>query len=92
MILQYEYSVEVLLVEGGPSLNHSLVSKNLVDELFLTLAPKLLGGTRSGILTLLEGPGFSPSKSLKADLVSVYFSDDELYLRYCFEHPGGIER
>jgi riboflavin-specific deaminase-like protein len=81
-ILQSEHAVDVLLVEGGPGLNHSLVSQNLADELFLTLAPKLLGGLRSAALTLLEGPGLSPSRSPRAELVSVYLSDDELYLRY----------
>jgi 2,5-diamino-6-(ribosylamino)-4(3H)-pyrimidinone 5'-phosphate reductase len=87
-ILQCEYAVDVLLVEGGPSLNHSLVSKKLVDELFLTLAPKLLGGPRSGTLTLLEGTGLSPSQSPKVVLVSVHLSGDELYLRYRFVRPG----
>ncbi len=87
-MLQCEHAVDVLLVEGGPSLNHSLVSKKLVDELFLTLAPKLLGGPRSGTLTLLEGAGLSPSQSPKAELVSVHLSDDELYLRYRFARPG----
>jgi len=91
-ILQCEHAVGVLVVEGGPGLNHSLVSKNLVDELFLTLAPKLLGGLRSGALTLIERPGLSPSQSPKVELVSVYRSDDELYLRYRFVYLWGVER
>jgi riboflavin biosynthesis pyrimidine reductase len=33
--LQAERGVELLLVEGGPSLNHSLFSRSLADELFL---------------------------------------------------------
>ena len=81
-ILKAERTVELLLVEGGPTLNHSLFSRGLADELFLTLAPKLLGGPRSVAFALLEGPGLSPSQSPRAELVSVYLFDDELYLRY----------
>ena len=35
-----------LLCEGGPTLFGSLLGEGLVDELFLTLAPKLTGGGR----------------------------------------------
>jgi riboflavin-specific deaminase-like protein len=37
-ILKERYNVRVLLVEGGPALNHALISSNLADELFLTLS------------------------------------------------------
>jgi 2,5-diamino-6-(ribosylamino)-4(3H)-pyrimidinone 5'-phosphate reductase len=75
-ILKSEHTVEVLLVEGGPSLNHSLISANLADELFLTLAPKLLGGST---LTTLDGPALVAG-DLK--LLSAYLAGDELFLRY----------
>jgi 2,5-diamino-6-(ribosylamino)-4(3H)-pyrimidinone 5'-phosphate reductase len=77
--------VDLLLVEGGPSHNYSLVSQGLADELFSTLASKLLGSAGPDSLTLLEGPEFSLSKIPTAQLVSIYLSDDELYLRYRFE-------
>jgi 5-amino-6-(5-phosphoribosylamino)uracil reductase len=54
--LKNGYGVDVLLVEGGPALNHALIEDGLVDELFLTLAPKLLGGVGPETLTVLEGP------------------------------------
>jgi 2,5-diamino-6-(ribosylamino)-4(3H)-pyrimidinone 5'-phosphate reductase len=83
--LEATRGVELLLVEGGPRLNYSLVSRGLADELFLTLASKLLGSTGSDALTLLEGPKFSLPTSPKAELVSIHLSDNELYLRYRFE-------
>ena len=83
--LEATRGVDLLLVEGGPRLNYSLVSQDLADELFLTLASKLLGSTRSDALTLLEGPKFSLTESPKAELVSIHLSEDELYLRYRFE-------
>jgi len=75
-ILKSEYTVEVLLVEGGPSLNHSLISADLADELFLTIAPKLLGGTT---LTILDGPALVAGDM---KLLSAYLAGDELFLRY----------
>lgn len=78
--LKDRYAVEVLLVEGGPSLNHAFISKGLADELFLTLAPKLFGGERIDALSILEGPPLPRGTEL--GLVSVHLSSDELFLRY----------
>ncbi|MDP8951587.1 MAG: dihydrofolate reductase family protein [Actinomycetota bacterium] len=80
--LKKRYAVAALLVEGGPTLNHALVSAGLVDELFLTLAPKLLGGERPGALTILEGNALPAHTSRKPELISIHFSESELFLRY----------
>jgi riboflavin biosynthesis pyrimidine reductase len=39
-----EEGIRALLCEGGPTLHGSLQAAGLVDELFLTVAPKLAGG------------------------------------------------
>ena len=77
--LQAEHAVDLLLVEGGPSLNYSLISQNLADELFLTLAPKLLGGTLDESLAILDGPVLA---TRDINLVSAHLAGDELFLRY----------
>jgi riboflavin biosynthesis pyrimidine reductase len=41
-----------VLCEGGPRLHANLLERGLIDELFVTSAPKLAGG---GGPTLLEG-------------------------------------
>jgi riboflavin biosynthesis pyrimidine reductase len=41
--LRAEHSVRVVLCEGGPKLLHSLLADGLVDELFLTVVPALVG-------------------------------------------------
>ena len=46
--LRREEGVRALLCEGGPHLHAQLIQSGLVDELFVTHAPKLAGG---------EGPG-----------------------------------
>ncbi len=46
-----------VLCEGGPQLNHSLAVAELVDDLCLTLSPKLAGSGGDGLLS--GGPGNS---------------------------------
>lgn len=52
--LRTQHGVRTLLCEGGPTLFGSLVAEGLVDELFLTLAPKLVGGEDNP--AILSGP------------------------------------
>ncbi len=91
--LKAKHAVDSLLVEGGPSLNHSLISQDLADELFLTLAPKLLGGAPPEALTLLEGHELvPPTRSPDPQLLSAHLSGNELYLRYRFPRPSTTRR
>jgi riboflavin-specific deaminase-like protein len=80
--LKAERGVGSLVVEGGPGLNHALVSRNLVDELFLTVAPELLGGLADETLTLLRGPALPDRDRPTLELVSIHLAGDELFLRY----------
>jgi 2,5-diamino-6-(ribosylamino)-4(3H)-pyrimidinone 5'-phosphate reductase len=77
--LKEHRGVRVLLVEGGPTLNGQLFEAGIVDELFLTLTPKLRGGDGPTILTARP---FPPLELPLLDLASVYEDDGELYLRY----------
>jgi len=49
--LRADYDVRSLLCEGGPSLFSALLVHGLIDELFLTFAPKVVGGDGMGITT-----------------------------------------
>lgn len=51
--LREEYGVRSVLGEGGPTLNSHLLAADLVDELFLTLSPKLVGGPAA--ITIVAG-------------------------------------
>lgn len=68
--------VKALLCEGGPTLHGALQAANLVDDLFLTIAPKLVGGNAPRIF---EGdlPGIEP-----LDLAWLLEDDGELFVRY----------
>lgn len=71
-----EEGVEAVLCEGGPRLHGSLWAAGLVDELFLTIAPKLAGGEAPRILegTLPRVEELEPAWLLE--------QDGELYARY----------
>lgn len=70
--------VERLLVEGGPSLNRDLLAADLVDELFLTVAPTVVGDGRvqRGIVR-----GDLPAP-IDFSVVSAVSVDGDVLLRY----------
>ena len=75
--LRSEHGVRALLCEGGPLLFDAMVAEDLVDELFLTLAPALAGG---GELPLTSGPGLPTLLQLR--LVRALEYQGALLLRY----------
>jgi riboflavin biosynthesis pyrimidine reductase len=68
--------VRALLCEGGPTLFGALQAESLVDELFLTIAPRLSGGEAPRIL---EGP--LPAVA-ELELAWLLEEDGELFARY----------
>jgi riboflavin biosynthesis pyrimidine reductase len=76
--LRQAHAVGSLLCEGGPSLFHSLLHEQLVDELFLTVAPRLAGGSTE--LTITRGHPLLELAELS--LAWLLERDDSLYLRY----------
>ncbi len=84
--LRARLGVRTLLCEGGPHLNGQLFAAGLVNELFLSLAPKLGGGGLAGESPrILSGPEFDPP--LELELVGVLESQSQLLLRY---RVGGL--
>lgn len=75
-----ERGVERLLLEGGGELNWAFLRDDLVDELYVTIAPALLGGRDAP--TLLEGPGLSMKAQRRLRLERVRQEGDELFCRY----------
>jgi riboflavin biosynthesis pyrimidine reductase len=71
-----EEGVRALLCEGGPTLHGALQGAGLVDELFLTIAPKLAGG---GAPRILEGDLLATAE---LELVWLLEENGELFARY----------
>ena len=78
----YQKGYRKVLVEGGPTLLASFLKEDLLDEIFLTISPKIFGSQKDMTLTLAEGYLFPPSKIKKFKLISVRELGDEVFLRY----------
>jgi 5-amino-6-(5-phosphoribosylamino)uracil reductase len=76
--LRSDYDVRALLCEGGPSVFGALLHEGLVDELFLTLAPRLTGGGPGPAVT--SGPELPELAPL--ELIWVLEEGGSLFLRY----------
>lgn len=81
--LREERGVRALLCEGGPRLHSQLWAAGLVDELFLTTAPKLTGTDAPRIL---EGEALPAATGL--ELAWLLEQDGELFARYRRPQPS----
>jgi riboflavin biosynthesis pyrimidine reductase len=75
--------ISVLLCEGGPTLLGDLVRRDLVDELYLTIAPMLAGGTPER--TLLGG---TPDRPRTLELRWLLALGGGLHARYAMLGEG----
>jgi riboflavin biosynthesis pyrimidine reductase len=74
---------ELVLCEGGPHLLGQLLRADLVDELFLTMAPQLAGRSPSiARLSLVEGTAFTVADAPWARLADLRRAGDHLFARY----------
>jgi riboflavin biosynthesis pyrimidine reductase len=74
-LLRADHDVRAVLCEGGPRLHSQLQAAGLADELFLTIAPKLVGaGT-----TILEG---ALPEVAELELAWLLAEGSELFARY----------
>ena len=78
--LRRDYKVRRVACEGGPILFRSLLELGLVDELNLTVAPYLFGGTDAPTLTGLSKE-FLPA-SVHCVMKSMRVVGDECFLTY----------
>jgi 2,5-diamino-6-(ribosylamino)-4(3H)-pyrimidinone 5'-phosphate reductase len=74
------YRVKVLVCEGGPTLAKAFAEIDAIDELYITIAPRLFGGySAPGIL---GAPGPYLATSRKYRLVSMEIVANECYVHY----------
>jgi riboflavin biosynthesis pyrimidine reductase len=83
--LRVDLGIGLLLCEGGPTVFGALLHERLVDELFLTLAPKLTGGGESPSIS--TGPELMELVPL--ELVWALEHSGALFLRYAIQWPPG---
>lgn len=74
---------QVVVSEAGPTVFGELVDAGVVDELFLTIAPRIAGRSESAMRPgLVSGVAFGSSLAPAGRLVGVMRSGDHLFLRY----------
>ena len=72
------FGVRSVMCEGGPLLNSALLNEGLVDELWLSIAPKLAAG---GGPTVVSGAALDPPLDMSLEWV-LETGDGHLFLRY----------
>jgi riboflavin biosynthesis pyrimidine reductase/predicted DsbA family dithiol-disulfide isomerase len=78
--LRQNEAVKRLLVLGGSKLNGQLMREELVDEIFLTIAPKVKLG--HDLPTIAEGEAFDRGELQRYTLIEHHVIGDEIFLRY----------
>jgi riboflavin-specific deaminase-like protein len=76
--LRADYGVRSVLCEGGPTLNAHLLAADCVDELWLTLNPKLIAGEAA--LTIVAGRELV--EPVELELASLATGDGDLFTRW----------
>ena len=85
--LSEKWNVQRLLCEGGGELNDALFRAGLVDELHLTICPRIFGGRSAP--TLADGLGqLKLADATALELKSAKRYADELFLVYRIHHDG----
>jgi len=77
-----ERGLEQVLCEGGPALLSAALAAGVVDELDLTIAPLLVGGSPGLLPTALPAPA-------RAELLQLFRADGVLFTRYAL--PGLLD-
>lgn len=75
-----------VLIEGGGDMIFAALEDDLLDELYLTICPSVIGGRTAP--TPADGPGFSAEELRRLQLLDVRAVGDEVYLHYAVRRPA----
>jgi len=71
--------IDSILVEGGSTLNESILKEKLVDKVVTFIAPKIIGGSQAK--TPVEGEGFKYIKdSVKLENIKTRYFDEDIMI------------
>ena len=77
--------VDRLLVEGGGDVNMAFLRENLMDEIYVTVSPVVIGGSNAP--TPVDGEGFTADHLPALALIDHRRVGDEIFLHYRVIHP-----
>ena len=81
--MEYLYSkgIKTLMLEGGSTLNFSMLKLGLIDEIKVCIAPMVVGGEKSK--TFFDGSGFDfMEDAVKLDLINYYSCGKDFIMEY----------
>ena len=77
----YSKGIRTLMLEGGATLNFSMIKDNLIDEVRICIAPMIAGGKDAK--TFFDGDGFDYMKdAVKLELVKSYSCGKDFVMEY----------
>lgn len=77
----HEEGIDRLMLEGGSTLNFSMIKSGLIDEISICVAPMIVGGANAK--TFFDGEGFDlMDDAVKLELTKSYTLDKDLILHY----------
>ncbi len=77
----YSKGIKTLMLEGGATLNFSMIKDNLIDEVRICIAPMIAGGKDAK--TFFDGEGFDYMKdAVKLELVKSYSCGKDFVMEY----------
>src|SRR5262249_41109741 len=82
--LRSQYKVGMLACEGGPTLFRALLEEDLIDQLNLTIAPHMFGGSKAPTLTGLSNKFLRAS--VHCSVLDMRTIGDECFLTYRIKH------
>jgi riboflavin biosynthesis pyrimidine reductase len=80
-----ERGIRSFLLEGGPNINAGFLAEGLIDEVYWTVGPHLLGTDALRMIAPVEGGSPYEHEPRHGELVSVLRHGSELFLRYRFD-------
>ena len=91
LYLVWQRGVRSVMVEGGATLNWSLISQKLVDMIYTYVGNMIVGGETAP--TLVDGEGFTKeTEMVKLELLGVVKLDDGVLLKWSVLDPEGDAR
>lgn len=82
IILENDYRIKNLLVEGGPTINGSLLEQDLIDRYYVTICPYLFSGQSRKCKTPVMGFPVENIHDRRFTLADVEKNDDWIFLTY----------
>ena len=77
----HEEGIEKLMLEGGATLNFSMIKAGLIDEISICVAPMVVGGANAK--TFFDGEGFDlMDEAVRLELIDSYTLGKDLILKY----------